>query len=56
MSGIAVYVDVDDLRRTIMDTQVVAGVGFTEQLGERFGLFGANRAGKTTADHIHYCD
>ncbi|GMA88657.1 hypothetical protein GCM10025868_39070 [Angustibacter aerolatus] len=46
MSGPAI--EVDDLHKRYGDLQAVAGVSFTVERGEFFGILGPNGAGKTT--------
>ena len=42
------FIEANELRRSFKDIEAVAGVSFTVQRGEIFGLLGLNGAGKTT--------
>jgi ABC-2 type transport system ATP-binding protein len=41
-------IEANDLRRTFKEIEAVAGIGFSVQRGEIYGLLGPNAAGKTT--------
>lgn len=48
MEALSSPLRVEDLRKTFVNTEVIAGLSFALERGECFGLLGPNGAGKTT--------